>query len=188
MVTNAGARPGDRLILTKPLGTGVLATATKGGMASPDAEAEAVRWMTTLNKEAAEAMQEVGVNACTDITGFGLLGHALELASASGVTVLIETSEVPIIGSVKDLAAMGLIPAGSFANRKFCERAVTVEDGVAPILVDLLADAQTSGGLLISVAESRSTSLHASLEMRRVPHYEIGRVSGESPGEIRVAP
>jgi len=94
VVTNAGAQPGDRLILTKPLGAGVLATAIKGGMASPGLEAEVVRWMTMLNREAAGAMQEFGVNACTDITGFGLLGHALELANASGVTVQIEASRV----------------------------------------------------------------------------------------------
>lgn len=188
VVTNAGAKPGDRLLLTKPLGTGVLATAIKGGMASPELEAEAVRWMTTLNREAAGAMQEVGVNACTDITGFGLLGHALELAGASGVTVSIETSRVPLIAGVRDLAAMGMIPAGSFANRKFCERAVAVDDGVDPLLVDLLADAQTSGGLLISVAGPAGDELHAALERRGVPHHEIGRVAEPGPGRIHVAP
>jgi len=188
VITNAGAKPGDRLLLTKPLGTGVLATAIKGGMAPPDVEADAVRWMTTLNKEAAEAMQEVGVHACTDITGFGLLGHALEMADASGVTVEFSASRVPIIKGVKDLASMGMIPAGSFANRKFCERAVTVEDSVEPLLVDLLADAQTSGGLLISVAESAAAELHAALERRHVSHHEIGHVVEMSSGRIHVIP
>lgn len=188
VITNAGARPGDRLLLTKPLGTGVLATAIKGGLASPDLEAKAMRWMTTLNREAAEVMQEVGVNACTDITGFGLLGHALELASASGVTVQIEAPRVPIIRGVKDLAAMGMIPAGSFANRKFCERALTVENSVDQLLMDLLADAQTSGGLLISVAESAAAELHAALERRQVPHHEIGWVVETSSGRIHVTP
>jgi len=186
VITNAGARPGDRLILTKPLGTGVLATAIKGGMAPPEAEAEAVRWMTTLNRDAAEAMQEAGVNACTDVTGFGLLGHALELAAASGVTLEIESSRIPIIPGVMDLASMGMIPAGSFANRKFCERAVTVEDGVDSLLVDLLADAQTSGGLLISVTQSSAAALHQALESRRVPHHEIGGAVASSSGKIRV--
>ena len=155
-------------------------------MATPEAEAEAVRWMTTLNREAAEAMQEVGVNACTDITGFGLLGHALEMASASGVTIELRACRVPLTPGVTELAHMGLIPAGSFANRKFCERAITVEDGVEPLLVDLLADAQTSGGLLISVDSDRAEALHAKLEHRHVPHHEIGWVVGASTGQILV--
>jgi selenide,water dikinase len=181
VVTNAGARPGDRLILTKPLGTGVLATAIKGGMATPEAEAEAIRWMITLNRDAAGAMQEVGVNACTDITGFGLLGHTLEMASASQVTIELRASLVPLIPGARDLAMMGMIPAGSFANRKFCERAVSVDDAVDPVLVDLLADAQTSGGLLIAVAGDRAGALHGALERRQVPHFEIGcvRPAGE---------
>jgi selenide,water dikinase len=186
VVTNAGARPGDRLILTKPLGTGVLATAIKGGMAAPETAAEGVRWMTTLNRDAAAAMQEVGVQACTDVTGFGLLGHALELASASGVTVELVASRVPLIPGVRDLASMGLIPGGSFANRKFCERAVQVEEGVDALVVDLLADAQTSGGLLISVAAGRTEELHDALERRQVPHHEIGGVLETSAGAIRV--
>jgi selenide,water dikinase len=144
--------------------------------------------MTTLNRDAAEAMQEVGVHACTDVTGFGLLGHTLELASASGVTVEIECSRVPLIESVTDLAAMGFIPAGSFANRRFCERAVTVLEGVEPLLADLLADAQTSGGLLIVVGQDRAAGLHDALEGRNVPHHEIGRVVEPSSGRIRVLP
>jgi selenide,water dikinase len=184
VVTNAGARPGDRLILTKPLGTGVLATAIKGGLAPPDVEAEAVGWMTTLNRAAAEAMQEVGVNACTDITGFGLLGHTLELATASSVAIELITSCVPLISGTRDLALAGMIPAGSFANRKYCERSVTVNEDVDPLLVDLLADAQTSGGLLISVPGDRAEELHAALEDRRVPHPEIGRVTSIGAGSI----
>jgi selenide,water dikinase len=188
VITNAGAKPGDRLILTKPLGTGVLATAIKGGMAPPEAEAEAVKWMTMLNRGAAEAIQETGVNACTDVTGFGLLGHALELAAASGVTLEIVSSRVPIIPGARDMASMGMIPAGSFANRKFCERAVTVEDGVDSLLVDLLADAQTSGGLLICVPQSSAAALHQALENRQIPHHEIGGAVATSSGKIRVVP
>jgi selenide,water dikinase len=187
VVTNSGARPGDRLILTKPLGTGVLATAIKGGLAPPRAEAEAVRWMTTLNRDAAEAMQEVGVRACTDITGFGLLGHALEMATASHVALELRASQVPLIPDAREVASMGMIPAGSFANRRFCERGVTVEKGVEPLLVDLLADAQTSGGLLMAVAADTAGTLHAALERRGVPHPEIGRVTDAGPGRIRLA-
>jgi selenide,water dikinase len=188
VVTNSGARPGDALILTKPLGTGVLATAIKAGLAPPAVEAEAVRWMCTLNRAAAEAMQEEGASACTDITGFGLLGHGLEMASGSGVTLELLASKVPLIQGVKDLAAMGLFPGGSFANRKFCERAVTVDGGADPLLVDLLADAQTSGGLLIAVSAASREALHENLERRGVPHAEIGRVTAESAGRIRVLP
>jgi len=188
VVTNAGARPGDRLILTKPLGTGVLATAIKGGMATPEAEAEAIRWMTTLNRDAAGAMQEVGVHACTDITGFGLLGHALEMASASRVTLELRASAVPLIRGTRELASMGMIPAGSFANRAFCERAVSVEEAVDSLLVDLLAAAQTSGGVLIAVARDRAETLHGALERRRVPHHEIGSVVEVGGGTIRLLP
>lgn len=186
VITNAGAQPGDRLILTKPLGTGVVSTAIKGGMATADAIAEAVRWMTTLNRDAATAMQEVGAHACTDITGFGLLGHALELARASQVKLELRASTVPLISGVARLASMGMIPAGSFANRDFCKRAVTVEPEVDSLRVDLLADAQTSGGLLIAVASDRVDALHAALARRNVPHPEIGRVTGVGTGEIVV--
>ncbi len=186
VITNAGARPGDRLILTKPLGTGIVATALKAGLAGPEAVAEAVTWMTTLNADAAEAMQEVGVDACTDITGFGLLGHALEMAHASRVAFELCASRIPLIGGARDLASMGMIPAGSFANRRFCESAVTVAEGVDPLLVDLFADAQTSGGLLIAVAAERAPFLHEALERRRVPHHEIGRVSAQGAARIAV--
>ena len=186
VVSNAGARPGDRLILTKPLGTGVLSTAVKGGLAPREVEVEAVRWMSTLNRDAAQAMQEVGVNACTDVTGFGLLGHALEMARASGATLELDAARVPLIPGVRDLAAMGMIPAGSFANRRFCAGRLSVDPGVDPLLVDLLADAQTSGGLLIAVSYERTESLHEALERRRLPHPEIGRVLGSGTGEIVV--
>lgn len=187
VVTNAGARPADRLILTKPLGTGVLATAIKGGVATEAMEAEAVMWMATLNRAAAEAMVEVGVNACTDVTGFGLLGHGLEMARASGVTIEIRASRVPFIAGTRELASMGMIPAGSFANRAFCECALEA-DGVDSLLVDLLADAQTSGGLLLAVAEERADALHAALEKRGVPHPEIGRVRDRGKGRVVVLP
>jgi selenide,water dikinase len=188
VVTNAGARPGDRLILTKPLGTGILATAIKGRMITTEAEKEAIRWMTTLNRDASEAMQAVGVNACTDITGFGLLGHALEMAVASGVEIQFWTSRVPVLSSALEMARMGMIPAGSFANRNFCERAMTVEEAVDPLFVDCLADAQTSGGLLISVPEEHEEALHSAFEEKGVPHPEVGQVTDHAQGRIRLFP
>jgi selenide,water dikinase len=188
VITNRGARPGDLLILTKPLGTGILATAIKGRMLHREAREEAVQWMTALNREAAEAMQEVGVHACTDITGFGLLGHALEMAQASGVALEIHASRVPILESALEMARLGMIPAGTFANRRFCERSIQVSPEVDDLLLDCLADAQTSGGLLISVPEGHAKALHKALEARGVPHPEVGRVVDAPAGTLRVLP
>ena len=188
VITNAGARPGDRLILTKPLGTGILATAIKARMLSPEAEREAVHWMSALNLDAAEVMQEVGAHACTDITGFGLLGHALEMAVASQVEIHLVVSRVPILPDALDMARMGMIPAATFANRNFCARSMSVEEGVDPVILDCLADAQTSGGLLMAVPPDRIEALHHGLEQRGVPQWEIGQVMGPAEDRIRVLP
>ncbi len=187
VITNAGAKPGDRLYLTKPLGTGVLATAIKGGLIPKDVEKAAVDWMVKLNKEAAEAMQEVGVHACTDISGFGLLGHALEMAEASKIAMVICASRVPIIESVLDMARMGMIPAGSFENRNFCASRVKIQEGVDEMVVDIMADAQTSGGLLIAVPENNAALLAKKLEEKGVFHALIGFVKeGSGKGQITV--
>ncbi len=188
VVTNAGAQVGDHLILTKPLGTGILATAVKGRMLSHEVEQEAIKWMATLNRDAASAMQAIGVHACTDITGFGLLGHALKMAVSSGVDIQFWASRVPILPSVLDMANMGMIPAGSFANRKYCQDSVIIDRGVDAVLVDCMADAQTSGGLLIAVPEERTTALHNELEHRGVFHSEIGQVINTSQGRIYISP
>jgi len=188
VVTNGGARPGDRLVLTKPLGTGILATAIKARMASEEAEREAVHWMTTLNREASEAMQEAGVNACTDITGFGLLGHALEMARASKVELTIKASKVPILKAALETASQGLVPEGTFANRAYCEKSMRLEGVISPFLLDCLADAQTSGGLLISVPQAVWAALDTAMEKRGIFHAWIGEVTGESEGSIRLLP
>jgi selenide,water dikinase len=188
IVTNAGARPGGRLIITKPLGTGILATAIKGRMLPQDKEEEAIGWMASLNREAAEAMQSIGVQACTDVTGFGLLGHALEMAVASGVQLELWASRVPILSSALEMARVGMIPGGTFANRKYCEKSVTIEDGVDSMIVDCLADAQTSGGLLIAVSEEKREDLHRALDQRGVMHPEVGRVTEKSSGRINLLP
>lgn len=188
LVTNAGARPGDQIVLTKPLGTGILATAIKARMASEEIEREAIAWMKTLNREASEAMQEVGVNACTDITGFGLLGHGLEMARASKVELRIRTAQVPILESALQMARQGLVPGGSFANRAYCAKSLTMEADISPFLLDCLADAQTSGGLLISVSSASWEALDKAMEKRGVFHVWIGDVTGESEGSIRLLP
>jgi selenide,water dikinase len=151
ILTNARARPGDRLVLTKPLGTGIIATALKGGMASREAMTKITESMTTLNRVASEVMVEVGVNACTDITGFGFLGHAVEMAMASDVGIVIQSQSVPIFPQAEEYASMGMVPGGTRRNRDFAACKVEISGHVPDIKMDILYDAQTSGGLLISV-------------------------------------
>jgi selenide,water dikinase len=151
IVTNARARPGDRLVLTKPLGTGIIATALKGKMASQEAITRITESMTTLNRVASEVMVEVGANACTDITGFGFLGHAVEMATASDVGIVIQSQSVPIFPQAEEYASMGMVPGGTGRNRDFAACRVEISGHVSDTKIDILYDAQTSGGLLISV-------------------------------------
>lgn len=189
VLTNAGAQPGDRLILTKPLGTGIIATAVKGRVASPEAEAQAVAVMTTLNRAAGECLTDFPVHALTDITGFGLLGHALELAAASGVELTLFASRVPILTAARDYAAMGLVPAGTFANRNFCEKSLILPPGLDPVTLDLLSDAQTNGGLFIAVAPERAAALLTCLHNRGiVSAAEVGVVGPTGASSLRVEP
>jgi len=189
VLTNAGARPGDLLILTKPVGTGVIATAMKGRLADPEAEAAAVAVMTALNRLPKECLAPGVIHGLTDITGFGLLGHALELAVASGVELTLAARQVPLLPRAYDYAAMGLVPAGSFANRNFCARSLTVDPGVDPVLLDLLADAQTNGGLLLAAAPEAADALLAALRREGFPQAAlIGEVSGAGPGRIILRP
>lgn len=189
LVTNAGLKPGQALVLTKPLGTGVVATALKAGLASAGAVARAVQLMTTLNAGAAEVMATLGVRGATDITGFGLLGHALELARASGLGLMIEARAVPILAEAREMAAMGLVPVGSHANRDFCAKAVRVQGAPDAILHDLLADAQTSGGMLMGVDPERAGEALELLRAKGLDAAVIGRAgrSGEiEPGTINL--
>lgn len=152
IVRNSTARPGDRLILTKPLGFGIVATAVKAEMVPPAVAEEAVAWMTTLNAVAAEIMLECGVHACTDVTGFGLMGHAMEMARGAGVTFRLEHDRVPVIAGVTELVRDGMVPAGCYRNRDHYAGEVMGESGREEILP--LFDPQTSGGLLISLSHS----------------------------------
>ena len=187
--TKAGARAGDRLILTKPLGTGIIATALKGRLASKEAEAAAIRVMSALNRAAAEALEGLEVHAVTDITGFGLLGHGLEMARASNVELTIYASRVPVLSWAREYAAMGLVPGGSHANRRFCENHLTVEAGVDQVTQDLLSDAQTSGGLFIAIAPQDGETLMNRLQERGVTEAAvIGEVTGSGVGRIKVMP
>lgn len=186
-LTNDNAKEGDVLVLTKPLGTGILATALKGGALNEKLTADVTELMATLNRGAAEAMMEVGVNSVTDITGFGLLGHALEMAKASNVGIRLYAEEVPIMTDVLALASMGMVPGGSFRNRKFCASHVQVAPELDPLLVDLLSDAQTSGGLLISVPGEKANLLVQKLLEKNTPAAKvIGEILSEPKCTIQV--
>ncbi len=149
VVRNSTARPGDRLVLTKPIGFGIATTAIKAEMAPPETIDEAVKWMTALNSAASEIMVECGASACTDVTGFGLIGHAVEMARGSGVTLSLELDQVPVMTGVVELVGDGLVPAGCYRNRDHYAAQV----GGRPITDDVLPlfDPQTSGGLLIAL-------------------------------------
>ena len=163
MLTNSGARPGDVLLFTKPVGTGVLTTAAKADMASAGAMARAYELMTTLNKAARDIMVRHPVHACTDVTGFGLLGHGLEMAQGSGVELEIDVSAVDMIPEAAELAKMGILPEGMYRNRAFAED--SVDPGAAELWQqDLLYDPQTSGGLLMAADPAGAEALLRELE------------------------
>jgi len=151
VVLNTGAKVGDRLLLTKPLGTGIINTALKGGMADEGAVSKAVKCMVALNRKASELMMAVEAHACTDVTGFGLLGHACEVIEGADVGIVIYSDAVPFFPEAKELAEMGLVPGGLYRNREFRMNMVEISPEVPDSLVDILFDPQTSGGLLISV-------------------------------------
>ncbi len=161
VVTNAGAKAGDMLVLTKPLGLGIITTAMKKGLASPEVIAEAIEVMSTLNKGAAEAMVKVGVNACTDITGFGFLGHLHEMARASHLGAKIFLADVPVIPETWNLIKNqpGVVPGGTRKNLEFLKEDLIINPGISEVDLLALADAQTSGGLLISVPEEKLPDL-----------------------------
>jgi selenide,water dikinase len=174
---NSHAKPGDVLILTKPIGVGIINTAIKADFASSQAIDKAIFIMSYLNRDARNAMQEVGVNGCTDITGFGLLGHAYEMAIASNVTIEIDYNSVPIIEDAIELGEMGMVPGGTYSNKKYIEEKTGWGEDITPIIKDILCDPQTSGGLLISVKEEKAQLLLSKLEKTLKTSYApIGRV------------
>lgn len=180
VLTNAGARAGDRLVLTKALGTGVMATALKRGELPEEARRAMVVSMAETNRRAAEACEGVEVHALTDVTGYGLLGHALEIAEASGVALEIFAGSLPLLPGARAAAEAGAIPAGLNANRKWVEAKVKL-DGVDPITAVLLCDPQTSGGLLAAVVERDAARLLERCSDRGVRATVVGRVI-EGPG------
>ena len=187
IITNDAARPGDILVLTKPLGTGIITTALKAGRDLGDLTEPVCSIMAELNKEASEAMQVVGVNACTDITGFGLLGHAYELARASGVGLRLNSRGIPHFVEAVGLIRENYIPGGTRANGVFLEELVAFDAQIPEELKTIMFDAQTSGGLLISVSKNKLDRLLEELKRRKVEtRAVIGEVSANHPGKIKV--
>lgn len=187
VVTNRGARPGDALLLTKPIGTGVVSTGIKFGKASEEVTRASLETMLLSGREAARLMTEAGVSAATDVTGFALLGHAWEMARGSGVTLEIDSASVPLIRGARELAAAGLLTSGDKSNRAYVGEDVTLGEGVSKELGSLLFDPQTAGGLLISVPAERAAELLASLRERYTDAALIGRVTERGPHLINVS-
>ena len=175
LLTKGGARAGDRLILTKPLGTGCITTAAKSDQARPDDLADAVAWMMRLNRDAAEVALAVGARAATDITGFGLLGHATELAEASGVTLYLDAAQIPLLPGAEQYAAARIFPGGSLANQRAYRRGVRVAGDLPEHRLMLLFDAQTSGGLLIALPPDQREAFATQMAARQVPWWDVGQ-------------
>ncbi|WP_179035694.1 selenide, water dikinase SelD [Paenibacillus sp. URB8-2] len=184
--TNAGSRPGDKLILTKPIGVGILTTSIKKSRLSPEETARLTAVMSTLNKTAAEVMSSYEVHACTDVTGFGLLGHASEMAKGSGNGLTIRRDDVPVLPRARELAEEGFVPGGTRNNFAHLEGSVIYPESLDQIGRYLLCDAVTSGGLLISVAAHESEALLGDLVAAGVEAAVIGEVTAEQPGLITV--
>ena len=182
VLTNSGAKPGDVLLFTKPLGIGILSTAQKAEMLSPEGEALAYRLMTTLNKSARDVMVKYRVHACTDVTGFGLLGHVCEMAQGSDVDVELHVGDIDLIPEAASLAQMGILPAGMYRNRTFAEP--EVEPGETELWQqDMLYDPQTAGGLLMAVDPADAEALYRELEECVPSAQKIGRVLPHGGGK-----
>jgi selenide,water dikinase len=185
--TKRGVRSGDGLLLTKPLGTGIISTAVKAGLATPQAQQAALDSMSRLNAAAAEAAAAFEIHACTDVTGFGLAGHALEMLAAGEAGLEISLSALPLLPDLEEFCARGLLPGGLHRNRKYYGPRV---EGLAAgdWRGDLLFDPQTSGGLLIALAEEQAEKLRQELQRRGIAASRIGRATAQPPGKIAVLP
>ena len=189
ILSKKGFAPGDKIILTKPLGTGIINTAVKGGLASDTIIERVTKVMAKLNRYAAEVMKGFRVHACTDVTGFGLLGHLCEMVVDSGLGMLVYNNAVPVYPEAREYALMGLVPAGTYNNKAFREAFVTYDAGIDEISRDILFDAQTSGGLLIVVHPDDADRLVGVLLTRGITDAAIiGEVVTQPVEKIRVLP
>jgi selenide,water dikinase len=187
IITNGEAKSSDKLILTKPLGTGIINTAIKGKMASEQSISKVIQSMTTLNKDASEIMQVIEVSSCTDISGFGFLGHACEMAQASAAGMVVYANAIPFFPEAEEYAKTGLVPGGTKRNRNFRAHQIELDPALSPEMIDLLFDPQTSGGLLISVAKERSDELLNRLKKAGIKDAAIvGEIIPDPKGKITV--
>lgn len=184
VLKNFGSRPGDLLLLTKPLGTGIITTALKRGKAGPEAYDEAVRYMTLLNRAAAEAMRGLSVSACTDVTGFGLLGHAFEMADASAVTFEFDSKAIPLMESVLDYSRKKLKPGGLGRNRSYLRNRYRADEGIEEDLLDCFFDPQTSGGLLFTIDAQDLDQYRKNMGEAQI--YVVGRVLEKETVPLRI--
>ncbi len=183
VLTKKNIQAGDRLILTKPLGTGIVNTAIKGGAASQEHIQKVTRLMAELNRTAAEVMRDYNIHACTDITGFGLLGHMAEMLCGSKVSLRIDFGSLPVLPEALEFASMGLVPAGAHKNRQFRENIVEYSEGITPAKRDILFDPQTSGGLLICCPPDQARDMLQHLHSRGLYEATIMGEVVSSPGE-----
>ncbi len=187
VLTKGRLLAGDYLILTKPLGSGIINTAIKGGLADGPIIAQITELMARLNKQAASIMANYCVHACTDVTGFGLLGHLAEMVIGSGQGVQLWADDIPIIDDAVAYARMGLMPAGAYHNKQFRQSMVSYTESIDPIVIDILFDPQTSGGLLMAVAQQQAQALLADLHRNQVPEAAIiGRITPEFHEKINI--
>ena len=187
ILKNIGSQPGNSIILTKPVGTGIISTAIKADMADAGVEEKVATYMNTLNKVPAELMADFDVHACTDVTGFGLLGHACEMIEKSDVGMRIFASRVPVIKEAIEYASMGLIPAGAYRNEKYRESFVKKESGVSDDIMKILFDPQTSGGLMIALPSDQAGRLLKMLKGAGITDAAIiGEITKDHPGRIMV--
>ena len=187
LITKEGAQIGDKLIITKPLGTGIVSTALKGGMAGEEAVAHITASMITLNKRASELMLEAGAHACTDITGFGLLGHACGMIENSMVGIEINIAAIPVFSEVRGFAEMGLVPGGTHRNKEFRLNMIEQASMIGDDIWNILFDPQTSGGLLISIASADADTLLENLHRHGIEDAAIiGEVIEEPRGRITI--
>lgn len=176
VLTNRGAKTGEYLILTKPVGVGILATAVKGKLASDLHIKGLVSTMAQLNKTACEILLNYPIGGCTDVTGFGLVGHILEMARGSKKTLHLFSGKIPIMEGAKEYAMMGMVPAGAYRNRSFCSKDITMDKSIDPIIQDLIFDPQTSGGLLFSIHPKYAETCVERMNKRGIIAAIVGKV------------
>ena len=187
VITNKGAQVGDVLILTKPIGTGIIATAIKAKLANKKDRKNIFKIMSDLNKKASKIMLKFNISSCTDITGFGLGGHVLEMAKGAKKNIVLYSEKVPIIENAKEFASMGFLPGGAFNNRKFCNPYLNINSGTDKILIDIMFDPQTSGGLIFSLSKNHGQTCLNLMKDNGINACLVGEIiSNDAHGSLTI--